>query len=41
MFFFSSNYEGLGIVVIEAQVAGLPCIVAEAISKEVFVTNKS
>lgn len=39
VFLFSSNYEGLGIVVIEAQAAGLPCVVADAISKEAFVTN--
>ena len=29
-----SNWEGLGIVLIEAQASGLPCVVSEAIQKE-------
>lgn len=34
VFVFPSLYEGLGIVLIEAQVAGLRCIVSEAIPQE-------
>lgn len=39
IFVFPSLYEGLGMVVIEAQAAGLPCIVSDAIQKEAYVTN--
>ena len=35
VFVFPSLWEGLGIVVIEAQTAGLPCIVSECIPKEI------
>lgn len=34
MFVFPSLHEGLGIVVIEAQASGLPCIVSEAVPPE-------
>lgn len=34
MFIFPSLHEGLGIVVIEAQASGLPCIVSDAIPSE-------
>lgn len=34
MFVFPSLHEGLGIVVIEAQASGLPCIVSEAVPAE-------
>lgn len=34
VFVFPSKYEGLGLVLLEAQVAGLPCIVSEAIQNE-------
>ncbi|MGB5824672.1 MAG: glycosyltransferase family 1 protein [Proteocatella sp.] len=34
VFVFPSLYEGLGIVTIEAQAAGLPCIVSAAVPKE-------
>lgn len=34
VFVFPSIYEGLGIAVVEAQAAGLPCIVSEAIVPE-------
>ncbi|MCO6953220.1 hypothetical protein LVR62_29135, partial [Pseudomonas aeruginosa] len=33
------HYEGLGIVAIEAQAAGLPTIVSEAIPKETHITK--
>ena len=34
---FPSNYEGFGIVLIEAQAMGIPCFVSEAIQKEADV----
>ena len=34
VFVFPSIYEGLGLVLIEAQAAGLPCVVSEAIQSE-------
>ncbi|MGO2722781.1 MAG: glycosyltransferase [Lactobacillus sp.] len=38
-FLFPSHYEGLGIVLVEAQATGLPCLVSSQIPKEVFVTK--
>lgn len=38
-FVFPSFYEGLGIVLIEAQAAGLPCIVSNAIVDEAILTK--
>lgn len=38
VFAFPSLYEGLGIVAIEAQAAGLPCICSEKVPSEVAVT---
>lgn len=34
VFVFPSIFEGLGLVLLEAQAAGLPCIVSEAIQPE-------
>lgn len=34
VFLFPSLYEGLGMALVEAQAAGLPCVVSEAIQKE-------
>jgi glycosyltransferase involved in cell wall biosynthesis len=34
VFLFPSQYEGLGIVLIEAQMAGVPCVVSNVISDE-------
>ena len=34
-----SVYEGLGMVAIEAQVAGIPCVVRESIPQEAKTTN--
>ncbi|PFW49685.1 glycosyl transferase family 1 [Priestia megaterium] len=39
VFLFPSLFEGLGIVAIEAQAAGLPCIVSESIPKEAYITD--
>ena len=35
LFFFPSIFEGLGIVIIEAQAAGLPCLISSTIPKAV------
>lgn len=40
LFLLPSHFEGLGIVVIEAQTNGLPCIVSDAVPKEAKVTEK-
>ena len=34
VFIFPSKYEGLGIVLIEAQAAGIPCVVSNKIPNE-------
>lgn len=39
VFVFPSLFEGLGIVVVEAQAAGLPCIIADTIPQEAHVTD--
>lgn len=38
-FILPSRFEGLGIVVIEAQAAGLPCIVSDQVPKEAKITD--
>lgn len=40
VFCFPSLYEGLGIVLVEAQAAGLPCVVSDRIPKEVLLTDR-
>lgn len=39
IFLFPSLWEGLGIVVVEAQANGLPCLVSDNIPKDALVTN--
>lgn len=38
-FLFPSRYEGLGIVLIEAQVSGIPCVVSDVVPTEAFQSN--
>lgn len=40
VFVFPSIFEGLGMAVVEAQAAGLQCIVSENIPKEAYITEK-
>lgn len=39
VFVFPSLWEGLGIVLLEAQYNGLPCIVSDVVPREVFISN--
>ncbi|QQP69553.1 glycosyltransferase family 1 protein [Carnobacterium sp. CS13] len=39
LFLFPSLYEGLGIVVVEAQAASLPCIISDTVPKEAILTD--
>ena len=39
VFAFPSLYEGLGIVLIEAQASGLPCCVSDSVSQEAILTK--
>lgn len=40
-FIFPSVWEGFGMVAIEAQASGLPCLLSSALPKEVFVLDSS
>jgi len=40
VFVFPSLYEGLGIVLIEAQAAGLKCVVSDRVPKDAIITSK-
>ena len=40
VFVFPSIYEGLGIALIEAQAAGLPCVVADTIVDEAILSDE-
>lgn len=39
MFMFPSKYEGLGIVIVEAQSAALPCLISDVIPNDVDITD--
>lgn len=39
LFFFPSFYEGMPIALVEAQAAGLPCLVSDVITDDVIVTG--
>ena len=39
VFAFPSLWEGLGIVLLEAQYNGLPCVVSDAVPKDVFISS--
>lgn len=39
IFVFPSRYEGLPVTLIEAQVAGLPCLISDMITDEVVLTD--
>jgi len=39
LFLFPSLYEGLGMVLIEAQIAGLPCITSDAVPADAKISN--
>jgi len=39
VFVFPSLFEGLGIVVVEAQASGMPCVIADTIPEEAYVTE--
>lgn len=39
VFLFPSLYEGLGIAAVEAQAAGLPCVISDNVPKECIVTD--
>jgi len=40
VFLFPSRFEGLGLALVEAQAAGLPCVISDVIPKEADVVSK-
>jgi len=41
VFVFPSLYEGLGIVLLEAQAASLPCVISDVVPEEADITTRS
>ena len=41
VFAFPSLYEGLGIVMLEAQISGLPCVASDAVPTDAIITDKA
>ena len=39
VFVFPSLWEGLPVTVVEAQAAGLPCLISDRVTKEIVITN--
>lgn len=39
IFVFPSKREGLGLVAVEAQISGLPCVVSDVVPKDIVVSN--
>ena len=39
LFAFPSKYEGLGIVVLEAQISGLPCCISSSVPNDVIISD--
>ena len=37
VFAFPSKFEGLGIVAVEAQISGLPCVVSDAVPRDILI----
>ncbi len=40
VFLFPSCYEGLGIAAVEAQISGIPCIISDAVPREVRISEQ-
>ena len=40
IFVFPSHYEGLPVTLIEAQATGLPCIISDTVTNEVYITDR-